>query len=94
MNAKNWYTVEIIYTSDSETKRFTITNMSADALKQFREQVFFGGAYRRIDADTGEVISPWNIKSLIIMRQECFFNAEQQNKPLANSSSNYKPKTT
>lgn len=87
---KKWYTIEITYDSLSEGKNatslFRIPNMSPQALQQFREGVFTAGAYRRIDDDTGEVISPWNIRSIIIYKQAHFFNAQEEDKPLVKSA--------
>lgn len=82
MNNKRWYCIEISYDSQSETKLFRIPNLSSDALDKFRNNVFIGGAYRRIDDETGEIISPWRIRNIMVYKQAHFFNADQEDKKL------------
>jgi hypothetical protein len=78
MSGKLWYTVQVTYKCGAETKLFRITNLDSQHLKNLRENMFTGGLYRKIDPDTGEVISPWNIIETMIFRQEYFFNADLQ----------------
>lgn len=89
---KSFYTIEVLYRCQQETKRFRITNLTAEFLKQVRETMYVGGVYRKIDEDSGEIISPWNIIEAMIYKQAHYFNAEQENKPLENPNSNFKPK--
>jgi hypothetical protein len=83
---RRFYTIEISYKSQSsgkwEVSMFRLTNFTAKKLMDFRESVFIGGAYRKIDGDTGEVISPWNILSIMVYKQAHFFNAEEEDKAL------------
>jgi hypothetical protein len=58
--------------------------LTAVKLREFRESVFSAGAYRRIDDDTGEVISPFRIRAIMVYRQSHFFNAAEEDKPLTN----------
>lgn len=85
MSNKIFYTLEVSYRAKTEFKLFRITNLTADTLKQVRETMFTGGLYRKIDPDTGEIISPWNILEVMIYKQEFFFNAEQSEKKLVYS---------
>lgn len=82
MSSKRWYTVEILYDSDNEVRKFQIRNLDAVKLKEFREAVFIAGAYRRIDEDTGEVISPFRIRSVIVCKQAYFFGPADLQKPI------------
>lgn len=86
MSSKNWYTIAITYKAGPEIKMFRITNMSGNGIKQFRDNVFIGGAYRRIDADTGEIIPPWQITEIMVYKQAYFFNAAEEDKPITKSN--------
>ncbi len=86
------YTVEVTYRCGEKSKLFRITNLDAPHLKQLRENMFVGGVYRRIDDDTGEVISPWSIIETMVYKQAHFFNAVEDDKDLVNGNSNYSPK--
>lgn len=81
---KLFYTVEINYKWGSERKMFRITNMDSGTLRQFRDNVFIGGAYRKVDADTGEIIPPWSITHIDVLKQAHFFNAVEEDKKLVN----------
>lgn len=92
MKQKTFYTVEVSYNSDTETRLFRIPNMDPAALKKFREDVFICGVYRKIDDSTGEIISPWNIRQLIVYRQQHFFSVTADLSRIENPKSNFSPK--
>lgn len=69
---------------------FRIPNLDGPHLREFRENVFIGGAYRRIDDETGEVIPPFRIRHIMVYKQSHFFNAAEEDKPLVKSP---KPKS-
>lgn len=81
-----YYSIEITYKSQSTgawaVSLFRLTNFTGEKVMEFRNNVCAGGAYRKIDDDTGEVILPWNILSIMIFRQAHFFNAAEEDKPL------------
>lgn len=87
MSVKVFWTVQIEYrTIDNGISVFRITNLTADKLYQFRSDVVTHGAKRTIDDGTYEVVLPWNILSFMCYRQEYFFNAGTENKPLTRST--------
>jgi hypothetical protein len=61
---------------------YRLQNMTAAALKTFRENIFIGGLYKSLDADTGFVIPPWNITHIEVYRQSHFFKPYELNKNL------------
>jgi hypothetical protein len=74
------YSIEVNYKSEStgkwEVSQFRLRNFTGQKVMEFRNNVFVGGVYRKITEDMGEVISPWNIMSIFIYRQEKFFEGE------------------
>lgn len=86
MQNKTFYTVEIEYDGkDMTIGLFRITNLDGPHLQRFRENVFMGGAYRRIDDATGEVIPPHRIRNIMIYKQDHFFNPAEEDRPLVKS---------
>lgn len=84
---KTYYTIEITYRSENETKLIRFTNFDARALQIFRENMFVCGVYRRIDGDTGEIISPFQIVQTMLYKQAHFFSESADlKKPLTKSS--------
>jgi hypothetical protein len=77
-----FYCVVVSYKSDNEYKLFRISNLTGKALKEFRENLCTAGVYRKIDADTGEIILPWTIKQIRVYKQAHFFNAAEEDKKL------------
>lgn len=73
MANKKWYTIEIMYKSDTETRLYRLINLDSGALKVLRQNMFIEGVYRKIDEDTGEILSPWQIKKVTVCRQAHFF---------------------
>jgi hypothetical protein len=83
MSDKQFFSVEVTYYSqDNEIKLFRLTNLDAKTLYDFRTNAFSAGIYRKYDADTGEVISPYRIHSMMVYRQSHFFNADDAGKKL------------
>ena len=74
--SKKFYTLEITYKSGPDAKLFRITNLDEIHLKEARLSMFTQGLYRKIDSATGEIISPWLILSVMVYKQDYFFNAE------------------
>ncbi len=83
--AKIFYTVEVNYKKDAERKLFRIVNLDSQHFQDFRNNVFIGGAYRKIDADTGEIIPPFSITHIDVYKQKHFFNAIEEDKKLTKS---------
>ena len=92
MNNKKFYTVEIQYSAGPETKLFHIPNLDGVALRSLREGMFSTGVYRKINEDTGEILSPWNIQKVTVYRQAHFFKSADLEKPMAREQSNNSPK--
>lgn len=90
---KKFYTIQVYYKSDNELKMYRITNLDTSALKKLREDIFICGILVKIDTDTSEIISPWNITQTLVFRQAHFFSASADlSRGLKNDSSNYSPK--
>ena len=73
INAKIFFTIEVMYLQDNEVKMFHLRNFIPKKLMEFREKVFTTGVYRVINEEEGEIISPYNIKSILVTKQEKFF---------------------
>jgi len=76
------FTIEIYYSIDTVSEaRYVLRNMTAAALKQFRETVICAGLMLPIERDPGSpdeldhwrVILPWCIKSIDVWKQKTFF---------------------
>lgn len=82
MAKRSWFTVEIIFTAGTETKRYCFKNCDHAKVKALREALFFEGI-QMIDAMDGGlpieyvVILPWNVKDFRVFLQEKFFYNEQ-----------------
>lgn len=75
MSKSVWLTIEVCYNHDNEVKRYLIRNCNWHTVKVFREAVFSAGLMYPHETDTGRwvVVSPWNIRSVEIWKQEKFF---------------------
>lgn len=82
MSEKIFYSIEVSYNSDNEVKIFRIPNITPAKLKEFRETVFLSGVYRPIDSVTGEILSPWQIRQIMVYRQARFFKHSELNMKL------------
>ncbi len=82
---KKYYSVAVTYRAGAETKYFSIPNLDGISIKNLRDTMFIGGVYRRIDDDTGEVISPWCIIETMIYKQAHFFKGADLDKKLVKS---------
>lgn len=93
MNKKPFYTIELQYRAGTETKIFRIINLDQRSLKKFRDDVFICGVYRKIDGDTGEIISPFRIDNITVYRQAYFFSQSADlERPLMNPNTVYSQK--
>jgi len=90
---KRYYTIEITYKSGSDAKMFRITNLDEPHLKEVRATMFISGLYRKIDETTGEIISPWLILSVMVYKQDYFFNGDTA-KLVQSAKTNISPKKT
>jgi len=78
-NKKTWLSVQVIYKHGAETKTVVARNWSWDTVRQFRETVFIAGymipVFDSNNIDTGAfiIVSPWNIVSIDIQKQDSFF---------------------
>lgn len=92
MSRKTYYTVEILYQAGTETRLHRVTNLDTEALHSLRMNMYIQGVYRRIDDDTGEILSPWNIIETMVYRQAHFFNALEGDKPFKEQATQQTPK--
>lgn len=70
---KKYYSLEICYQNREETRMLRLVNLKPEFVRQIRENIFITGLYRRIDDDTGEIISPHWIRGVMLFRQAYFF---------------------
>lgn len=76
---KTWLSVQVIYKHGNELKSMVSRNWSWQKVKEFRETVFVSGymvpVFDSTNIDTGAfiIISPWNIVSIDVQKQDHFF---------------------
>lgn len=78
MAKRKWFTVEILFTSGPETKRYCFKNCDHIKIKGLRQALFAEGI-QMVEMTDGDlpieyvVILPWNVKDFRIYLQKAFY---------------------